>query len=111
MKSNRRFAAFMASRSVDSSTAEAPSASASAVLPAEVVITVTSAPSPTASFTPMWPSPPSPTTAMREPLPTLKRRRGDQVVMPAHRIGAARARSSRSGTFSTNSSRTTMWSE
>jgi hypothetical protein len=59
----------------------------------------------------MWPSPPKPTTATLLPLPTFQWRKGDQVVMPAHRSGAAPAKSRPSGTFTTNFSDATIFSE
>ena len=49
-----------------------------------------------------------PTMPTFMPGPTFQWRSGDQVVMPAHSKGAAAARSSPSGTFTTNLSDTTM---
>ncbi|MOA17808.1 hypothetical protein D3C78_1380770 [compost metagenome] len=111
MKSKRLSADCMACWSVDSSTWCAPRARASSALLGEVVITVTSAPSAAASFTPMWPRPPRPTTATFEPWPTPKRRIGFHTVMPAHSSGEAKRRSRLAGTRRTNFSRTTMESE
>lgn len=45
------------------------------------------------------------------PGPTFQCRRGDQVVMPAHKSGAAAAGSSESGTRTTKRSSTTMFVE
>ncbi|MCY1365918.1 hypothetical protein D9M69_527920 [compost metagenome] len=111
MKSKRLPAPCMALGSFDSSTFVAPSARASSALLAEVVITVTSAPSATASLTAMCPRPPRPTTATFDPLPTPWRRSGVQTVMPAHSSGPANFMSRASGTRSTNFSRTMMLSE
>ena len=85
----------------------APSLRASASLAAEVLSIVTSAPSDAASFTPMCPSPPSPTTPTRSPAFTFHCRSGDQVVMPAHKSGAAAAGSSPAGMRSVKRSDTT----
>ena len=67
----------MASASVDSRNLWAPSAAASRSFSGDVVIIVTSAPIAAASFTPMWPSPPSPTMPTFWPGPTFQCFRGE----------------------------------
>ena len=52
------------------------------------LITVTSAPSPPASLTAMWPSPPRPMTPTLDSGPTFQVLRGEYVVMPAQSRGA-----------------------
>ena len=79
----------------------APSRAASFSLSRDPLSTVTSAPMEAANFTAMWPRPPRPTTATRSPRLHPNCRRGEYVVMPAHRSGAARAGSSPLGMRST----------
>ena len=55
----------------------APSASASSALAIEREIVVTVAPIAAAILTPMWPSPPTPTTATERPVPAPQRRSGE----------------------------------
>ena len=107
IRSIELIAAFIAAGSFDTSTWCAPSARASADFESDVVTRVTSQPSATPSFTAMCPSPPRPTTPRRVPGPVFQRFNGEYVVMPAQSSGATRARSARSDTFNTNSSRTT----
>ena len=71
----------------------------------------TSAPIARASLTPMWPSPPRPTTPTRWPGPTCQWRSGEYVVIPAQSRGAAAAGFSFSDTRSTKSWSTTIWFE
>ncbi len=68
---------------------------------------VTVAPMAAAILTPMWPSPPTPTTATERPVPAPHRRSGEYVVMPAHSSGAATSSSIASGMRSTKRSLTT----
>ena len=69
-KSKRVAAASICAASVEMMTSSAPSSRASSPLDGVVVIMVTCAPIAEASLTPMWPSPPSPTTATLVPVPT-----------------------------------------
>jgi uncharacterized protein YbjQ (UPF0145 family) len=88
----KRFrAARMASLSVERMTSSAPSARASMVLLAEVVKTVTFAPSACANFTARCPRPPNPTMPTMVPGPTDQRRSGSHTVIPAHMSGATPA--------------------
>ena len=59
----------------------------------EVVKATTCAPRACASFTPIWPSPPMPTMPTFLPGPAPQCFSGDQVVIPAHKSGAAAAKS------------------
>src|SRR4029077_3266534 len=70
-------------------TSSAPSRRASAVLFGDVVNSTTCAPSACANFTPICPSPPSPTIPTFCPFPTFHCRIGEYVVIPAHNSGAA----------------------
>ena len=95
----------------ETTTSSAPRRSASSFLFGEVVKTTTCAPNAWANFTPMWPSPPRPTTPTFLPLVTPQWRSGEYVVIPAQSSGAAPARSRLAGTRRTKRSSTTMLSE
>ena len=85
----------------------APRAMASSALASEREIVVTVAPMAAAIFTPMWPRPPTPTTATERPVAAPHRRSGEYVVMPAQSSGAATSSSMASGIRSTKRSLTT----
>ena len=70
-------AAFIASASEEAMCRVAPSASASSALAIEREMVVTVAPMAAAIFTPMWPRPPTPTTATERPVPAPQRRSGE----------------------------------
>ena len=97
MRSNVIARSFIASRSLSSRKSCAPRRFASASLLGECEMRVTSAPIATACFTPMWPSPPRPMIPTRLPGPASHSRRGEYVVIPAHRSGAATSSASESG--------------
>ena len=69
---------------------------------------VTSALLAAASFTAMWPRPPSPTTPTRWPAESSQCCIGENVVMPAQRSGAVAARSMPGGMRMTKCSATTI---
>ena len=77
MKSKLPACFFIAAASREMTTSSAPSRSASSVLPGDVVKTTTCARSAWANFTPMCPSPPSPTTPTFLPLVTPQCRSGE----------------------------------
>ena len=77
MKSKLPACFFISSALRETTTSSAPSRSASSFLPGEVVKTTTWAPNAWANFTPMWPSPPRPTTPTFLPLVTPQWRIGE----------------------------------
>ena len=70
-------AALIAAASEEAMCAVAPRASASSALAIEREMVVTVAPMAAAILTPMWPRPPTPTTATERPVPAPHRRSGE----------------------------------
>ncbi|MNS74877.1 hypothetical protein D3C72_1083640 [compost metagenome] len=77
MNENRSAFFWNASGSLVTTKSSAPSRNASSRLLGEWLSTVTFAPMALASFTPMWPRPPRPTTATLSPAFTPKWRSGE----------------------------------
>src|SRR5271165_3897424 len=100
--------ACIAFASLDITTSFAPSRSASSFFFAEVVNCTTCAPIACASFRPMCPNPPSPTTPTLLPFPAFQCRSGEYVVIPAHNSGAVAARFRFAGIFSVYASSATI---
>ncbi len=101
----------IASASFVITTSSAPSRFPSAILLSDVVNRTVCAPKAWANFTPMCPSPPSPTMPTFFPWVAPHLRSGEYVVIPAHSSGAACAGSRFAGTLSVNASSQTMLSE